>query len=124
MAAIRGHGNRSTELTLARILRSNGLVGWRRHAALPGKPDYVFSSEKVVIFLDGCFWHGCPRCYKQPRTNAAFWSEKIRSNRARDRKVCKQLRLVGWAVLRIWEHALTPHNEGSIVRRIERALKR
>ncbi|MFI5336411.1 MAG: very short patch repair endonuclease [Opitutales bacterium] len=106
MARIRGRGNEATELALARLLRSEGITGWRRHTALFGRPDFAFCRARSVIFVDGCFWHGCPRCYCRPRSNRKFWDGKLRRNRARDRLVNRMLRAAGWMVLRIWEHEL------------------
>ena len=103
MSAIRGRGNLSTEMRMVRLLRAAGLVGWRRHQRLPGRPDFVFRREKVAIFVDGCFWHGCPRCYKAPATRGDFWAFKLADNRRRDRRVSRQLRAMGWAVVRVWE---------------------
>lgn len=104
MKAIRGRGNRTTELALARVLRRERLPGWRRHRAdLPGRPDFAWPSRKVAVFVDGCFWHGCPRCYRAPSRNSAFWAAKVEANRRRDRRVSRQLRALGWRVLRVWE---------------------
>jgi len=60
MARIRGRGNKDTEIALAKLLRANGISGWRRNQALIGKPDFIFRRERVAVFVDGCFWHGCP----------------------------------------------------------------
>jgi len=106
MAAIHGAGNLSTEIRLARIMRASHIKGWRRGSNLPGKPDFIFGHAKVAVFVDGCFWHGCPFCMKMPKTNVALWTEKISGNRRRDRRVDKTLRSRGWKVLRIWEHSL------------------
>jgi DNA mismatch endonuclease Vsr len=70
------------------------------------RPDFVFQEARVAVFVDGCFWHGCPRCYVRPRGNAAFWRKKLATNRARDRRVNRALRRLGWRVVRIWEHEL------------------
>lgn len=120
MSAIRGWGNASTEQRMARILRSHGLSGWRRHTNLPGSPDFSFQAERVVIFVDGCFWHGCPRCYREPKTNVEYWREKIARNVARDRRTARLLRRSGWKVLRFWEHTL--NNEEAVAARVRRAL--
>lgn len=106
MASIRSRGNITTEGTLASVLRSAGLTGWRRHVPLPGKPDFVFRPQRVAVFVDGCFWHGCPRCYRLPEDNRGYWSAKVAGNRRRDRKADAELRTLGWKVLRIWEHSL------------------
>lgn len=76
----------------------------------------------IVIFIDGCFWHGCPRHVTWPKTRAAFWRDKIAGNRARDRRVNRRLRALGWRVLRIWEHELTRRHEARLVRRLQRFL--
>ena len=120
MARIRGKGNRTTELQMVSALRSARLGGWRRHMRLPGTPDLAFPKEKVALFLDGCFWHGCPRCYRPPKHNAAFWKKKLQRNRERDKRVAKQLRTMGWKVVRVWEHSIRSPNR--IVSRLRRTL--
>src|SRR5688500_15566996 len=107
MAAIRSRGNEATEMRLVRLLRESGIKGWRRHSALPGRPDFAFPRLRVVVFVDGCFWHGCPVHFRCPSARRDFWREKIGRNRARDRAVNRALKLRGWTVVRIWEHALT-----------------
>jgi DNA mismatch endonuclease, patch repair protein len=111
MAGIRSKGNRTTELTLAALLRQNGIRGWRRHVDILGRPDFVFAKQRVAIFVDGCFWHGCQRCYQAPKWNSLYWAEKIRTNRARDTRISRTLKRQGWAVLRVWEHALEKPQE-------------
>ena len=106
MSRIRSRGNKTTELRFLSILRANGISGWRRHGDLPGKPDFFFSRQRIAVFLDGCFWHGCAKCYKQPTTNSSFWIEKLRSNKRRDRRNSGRLRALGFRVIRIWEHSL------------------
>ena len=91
---------------MASLLRSAHLAGWRRHLPLPGKPDFVFRSERVAIFVDGCFWHGCPQCYRLPEDNRPYWKAKVDGNRQRDQRANRRLRANGWTVLRFWEHAL------------------
>lgn len=103
MASIRSKHNRTTELEMAKLLRSWKITGWRRHLALPGRPDFAWPQRKFALFIDGCFWHGCSKCYKAPRSNSAFWSEKVTKNKARDRKVARQLKSKGWQVMRIME---------------------
>lgn len=111
MSRIRGRGNRETEVALARLLRLNGIKGWRRHGAVFGKPDFVFSSTRVAIFVDGCFWHGCPWHSNMPANNREFWFKKLSANKVRDRLVTRTLRTKGWRVVRIWEHELGRRNE-------------
>lgn len=103
MSAVKRQGNRTTEVALARILRALRLRGWRRQAELPGTPDFVFPMQRAALFADGCFWHGCPRHYSRPATNAEYWRWKIEDNRRRDRRVARRLRKLGWSVWRISE---------------------
>ena len=103
MSNIRGKGNKSTEVRLLTLFKKNGIKGWRRHQPLPGKPDFIFPREQLAVFVDGCFWHGCPRCYIKPKQNAEFWEKKIGGNIKRDKKVSRNLRTSGWSVIRIWE---------------------
>jgi DNA mismatch endonuclease Vsr len=65
-----------------------------------------FPKRKVAVFVDGCFWRGCPKCYTRPKTNQKFWDKKREDNMARDQRVNRQLRRQGWKVIRIWQHAL------------------
>jgi DNA mismatch endonuclease (patch repair protein) len=116
MSRIRGRGNKETEIALVKLFRAHGITGWRRHRPLFGKPDFTFRKHRVVIFVDGCFWHGCPKHSNKPVNNAPFWEKKLTANRLRDRLVTKMLRQQGWSVLRIWEHDLTRDAAGCIVR--------
>lgn len=122
MSAVRGRGNRSTELQLALLLREHRITGWRRGAPMPGKPDFVFRANKVAVFVDGCFWHGCPRHGRMPKTRIAFWTTKLARNAQRDRAVTRALRESGWMVLRVWECALVRSRAGRTIARIARAL--
>ena len=106
MSRIRGRGNKETELALIKLLRRHHITGWRRHQPIFGKPDFIFWRARVVVFVDGCFWHGCPKHCKTPVGNRMFWKKKLASNKARDRRVNRVLRKDGWRVVRIWEHAL------------------
>lgn len=83
------------------------------------KPDFVFQKPKVALFVDGCFWHGCPRHGTKPKTNAKFWRNKIATNQARDRRVNSALRKRGWSVVRIWEHELRRKDEAKLIRRLK-----
>ena|SRR2546422_565873 len=178
MARIRGRGNKATELALAKLLRAQGINGWRRQIKLriadsacaaasadkcglwiEGKkvgkrragpsrpttvrPDFVFRRERVAVFADGCFWHGCPQ-HSNPakwlkkssmrsfdtlrmtptgkRTGKRFWREKLAANKARDRLVNRVLRRQRWIVLRLWEHELTK-NPKRCAERIRETLR-
>lgn len=96
--------NTVPELTFRRALHRRG-VRFRLHRAdLPGRPDVVLVRLHVVVFIDGCFWHGCPDHAVQPKANASFWRAKIDTNRERDRRKDTALRALGWEPLHVWEH--------------------
>ncbi|MEI8183691.1 MAG: very short patch repair endonuclease [Desulfomonile sp.] len=76
--------------------------------------DIVFTKQEVCIFIDGCFWHGCPLHFKLPKTHADWWLEKIEDNRSRDERQTRKLQELGWAVLRYWEHEVLPDNYAQI----------
>jgi DNA mismatch endonuclease (patch repair protein) len=122
MALIRAHGNRDTELALIHLFRQERITGWRRHRPVFGKPDFIFPKIRVAVFVDGCFWHACPKHATKPRNNAAFWRKKFTSNKARDQLVTRTLRSTGWRVLRIWEHELVRKNAGRLVAKLHRFL--
>lgn len=124
MSRIRGKGNKKTELALIGIFKRNAVSGWRRNQSVFGKPDFVFPKWKLAVFVDGCFWHVCPKHATAPKNNPEFWAEKLKKNQARDRLVNRTLRSKGWVVLRIWEHELARKNENAVVRRIRRSIRR
>jgi len=107
MARIRSSGNLTTELRIISVMHQYGIKGWRRNQKVLGKPDFVFWKPRVAVFVDGCFWHGCPRCKLMPKSNTAYWSNKIKNNRRRDCKVKNDLIAKGWQVIRFWEHSLS-----------------
>jgi DNA mismatch endonuclease (patch repair protein) len=130
MSRIRSRGNRDTELALARLLRAHRLSGWRRHSAIKFqvsgskfqvKPDFVWRDARLALFVDGCFWHGCPKHATKPQQNASFWRKKLAANKARDRRVNRTLRRTGWRVVRIWECALAGKPD-ECARRVRAAL--
>jgi DNA mismatch endonuclease (patch repair protein) len=122
MRLIRSHGNKTTELRLVALFRAYGITGWRRRRKLLGRPDFVFLKNRVCIFVDGCFWHGCEKCYRRPASNRKYWDDKFHRNRARDLQVNRELKILGWRVLRIWEHELAERNEARLLNRIQQAL--
>src|SRR5580700_1892431 len=81
MSRIRSRGNKATELALVGLFRCHRIAGWRRHERIFGSPDFVFRKRKVAIFVDGCFWHGCPKHATLPKTNRALWKEKLERNK-------------------------------------------
>jgi DNA mismatch endonuclease, patch repair protein len=106
MAAVRSRGNKATELSLIQIFRRHGVKGWRRHLPMLGCPDFIFRKERLAVFMDGCFWHGCPKHWRKPKGNRRYWRHKFERNRQRDLFVTRSLRRTGWRVLRVWEHDL------------------
>jgi DNA mismatch endonuclease (patch repair protein) len=122
MSRIRSRGNQATELALAKLFRRHKITGWRRNQKVFGKPDFIFPKHKLAVFVDGCFWHGCPKHGTQPKGNAAFWRKKISRNQIRDRLVTRTLRKAGWRVLRIWEHELTCKHQTRRLSRIGKEL--
>lgn len=112
MSRIKGRDTKP-ELMLRKALWAVGMR-YRLHAKLPGRPDICFPGRKLAVFVDGCFWHGCPLHGNIPVTNKDFWSKKLTANVARDRKADHQLRSAGWTVLRFWEHEIEKNLEGCI----------
>jgi DNA mismatch endonuclease, patch repair protein len=86
------------------------------------KADIVVRSQRLCVFVDGCFWHGCPKHFGWPKTNAGWWKEKIEATKVRDRTQSARLRAAGWNVMRIWEHEVTATKISSVVSRIQRKL--
>lgn len=102
MGCIRS-ANTTPELLLRKALWTAGLR-YRLKSRLPGKPDLVFPKAKVAVFVDGCFWHGCPLHGRVPKSNQRFWVGKFTHNIARDLAAGAALQALGWQVLRFWEH--------------------
>jgi DNA mismatch endonuclease (patch repair protein) len=120
MAAVRSRGNKETEAKLAGLLRSHRITGWRRHPNLPGNPDFVFPRQRLALFVDGCFWHGCRKHCRMPATNCNYWRAKISRNVARDKVTARALRNAGWRVIRLWSHAL--RKPRAVINRINKEL--
>jgi DNA mismatch endonuclease (patch repair protein) len=115
MAAVRGKGNKTTERRLRAALVRGRVSGWTlRPNDTPGRPDFFFEHERVAVFVDGCFWHGCPTCGHTPKTNTAFWAAKIARNRERDGDTTLKLHSCGIHVLRFWEHELSGSLSGCL----------
>ena len=106
MAAIQSKGTKIERLFLGGLVE-RGMDGFGVHADdLPGTPDAAHREAKIAVFLDGCFWHGCPEHFNAPATNADYWQRKIARNKRRDRQVKRQLEDDGWLVRRIWGHSV------------------
>jgi DNA mismatch endonuclease (patch repair protein) len=113
MASVRSRGNRSTEQRLRALLEESKLEGWELNLTdVPGKPDVVFARHKIAIFVDGCFWHGCPQHLRMPASNQEYWTKKIERNKRRDQQVNALLQDEGWRVLRFWEHDIKENLPG------------
>jgi DNA mismatch endonuclease (patch repair protein) len=103
MRQVKGSKNKSTELKLIQFFKDSSLKGWRRNFKLFGRPDFVFPSSKIAVFVDGCFWHGHSCRNTKPLDNKDYWQKKICRNKKRDRTVNTTLTSNGWTVIRIWE---------------------
>ncbi|MET4673672.1 DNA mismatch endonuclease (patch repair protein) [Streptomyces sp. PvR018] len=106
MQAIRSRDTKPERL-IRQLVHANGLryrVATRPLPDLRRTADLVFRPAKVAVFIDGCYWHGCPEHYVSPRTNPGYWSDKVARNMARDRDTDRRLQEAGWLVMRFWEH--------------------
>jgi DNA mismatch endonuclease (patch repair protein) len=123
MAKVRSTDNRSTERKVEAALKLAGIRGWTKHSTnVPGRPDFYFAKARLAVFVDGCFWHACPKCRRHlPSSNANYWVQKIDSNRRRDNRIRRQLRKLGFHVVRIWEHDL---RRAAWLRRLARTVEK
>lgn len=122
MSRVKGRGNRLTELRMVELFRAHGFVGWRRNSTVFGRPDFVFPASRIAVFVDGCFWHGCPLHGQVPKTNRAFWKRKLIRNRNRDLAVNRELGKRGWKSIRVWQHDLRAPKK--VIRRLARLIER
>jgi DNA mismatch endonuclease (patch repair protein) len=121
MRRVRGKHS-SAELALRSALHTKGLR-FRLHRRVERVAvDIVFPRARVAVFVDGCFWHCCPKHATFPKSNRAYWLPKLGENRERDRRQTVRIRAVGWRVFRVWEHQCLPPAD-SIVERIARACR-
>lgn len=115
MRAIKAAGSRSTEQVLITAMVQANLGGWEeRPKDIKGKPDLFFRELNVAVFVDGCFWHGCPQCGHIPGKNRPYWEAKIGGNRERDRETVGLLEAEGKRVVRLWEHELKQDLSGCV----------
>jgi len=109
-------GKTTPELKFKALLKQSGIKGFReRIKNIPGKPDFYFPKQGIAIFIDGCFWHKCKKCFKEPSSNSAFWYKKITANTTRDRKITRLLINRGLHVVRIWEHDLGKNDKKIVI---------
>jgi DNA mismatch endonuclease (patch repair protein) len=126
MSAIRAK-HTGPEKKMRALLRESDLGKYNLHLrSIPGRPDIVYPKQKVAIFVHGCYWHGCRYCrLSLPKTNRAFWKNKIETNRARDFRKNRQLRTMGWRVVTIRECQLkTTRGKERSFQRVRAALRR
>lgn len=124
MRSVRSTQNKSTEEKFRAALEEAGVSGWEVRPDMPFKPDFIFREQKVAIFIDGCFWHGCPTCAnKKPATNKEYWTKKIARNQKRDQEASEQLNAEGWRVFRFWEHDIK-QDIAAAVSQVARSLDR
>jgi DNA mismatch endonuclease (patch repair protein) len=115
MSRIRGTDTKPE--TLLRAALTERGVAFAVNAKTPvGRPDVVVESTKLAVFVDGCFWHGCPLHYVRPRTRDAFWTARLAENVARDMRQVDELEALGWRVVRVWEHEVFTNLEGVVER--------
>ena len=104
MYAIKAKHGKTTEWRLRGALVARGVRGWIMNVGdLIGSPDFYFPELRLAVFVDGCFWHGCPNCGHIPKSNRGYWSQKLARNRTRDRRIRRLLQRQGIRVLRFWE---------------------
>ena len=114
--------NTSCEVALRSALHRR-VLRYRLGYDLPGSPDIAFVAARTAVFVDGCFWHGCPEHCRVPTSNRAYWRAKIARNCARDARVDDDLRRTGWRVVRVWEHEIK-HNPNNCAARIAAIVRR
>ena len=114
MSRIRGK-NTKPEMTLRKALWALGLR-YQIHYKIPGKPDIVFVSAKLAVFVDGCFWHGCPEHAVSPKGNSDFWAKKLDKNKLRDQMVNSELDKNNWRLIRVWEHEIEQYLPNVVAR--------
>lgn len=115
--------NTKPEIKLRKALFQKGLRGYKIHYNLHGKPDIVFTKYKIAVFIDGCFWHKCPKCFVKPKTKKSYWLKKIENNKKRDKLVNEKLKNEGWLVLRFWEHQIEKEID-NVVKNIQLKLEK
>lgn len=118
MSRVKGSGT-SLERRLGKVIEEEGLDCEKNASDLPGKPDFVFRGQKLAVFVDGCFWHGCPEHCRMPKTREEYWSRKICKNIERAENQRRALMELGWTCLRLWEHEVKCDPSHSMERILE-----
>ena len=123
MKAVKSRNTKTTELKLIEIFKRLHITGWRRTYPLEGKPDFVFPKKRIVVFVDGCFWHGHDCRNVTPSDNAEFWTAKRLYNKKHDEEVTRKLVQKNWTVIRIWECELKKKNREILLEKISLLLR-
>ena len=110
MKAVKSRNTKTTELKMIEIFKELQIIGWRRTYPLIGKPDFVFPKKRIVVFVDGCFWHGHDCRNTRPADNAEYWQKKRERNMRHDKEITALFENRGWTVIRIWECELKKKN--------------
>lgn len=122
MRAVKGK-NTKIERDFSNLLRARGFRFSKNSKTILGKPDIVFKKQRILVFIDSCFWHGCPKHLRMPSSNKKYWQVKIERNIGRDKEITRKLKHAGWRVIRVWEHAIVANTERS-AQRITKALEK
>ncbi len=123
MKAVKSRNTKTTEIKMMEIFKELHISGWRRTYPLIGKPDFVFPKKRIVIFVDGCFWHGHDCRNVTPSDNAEFWEAKRLYNKKHDEEVTQTLVQKNWTVIRIWECELKKKNREVLLEKISLLLR-
>ena len=118
MSKVKSKNTKSTELKIIKLFKELHIIGWRRTYPLIGKPDFVFPKKRIVVFVDGCFWHGHDCRNVTPSDNKEYWDAKRAYNKQRDEMVTKTLQQKNWTVIRIWECELKKKNREKLLEKI------
>ena len=123
MKSVKSRNTKTTELKMIEIFKELHIIGWRRTYPLIGKPDFVFPKKRIVIFVDGCFWHGHDCRNVTPSDNSEFWEAKRIYNKKHDEEVTQVLVQKNWTVIRIWECELKKKNREVLLEKISLLLR-
>lgn len=113
MSKIRGKDTKP-ELILRKMLFAKGLRYRLNYRVAGYRVDIAFPSRKLAVFVDGCFWHGCPKCFRPPKSRKRYWGPKIKTNKERDKRIDSAMSKSGWKVIHIWEHRIRKEPEGCL----------
>ena len=123
MKAVKSKNTKTTEMKIIQIFKELGIKGWRRTYPLIGKPDFVFPRKRIIVFVDGCFWHGHDCRNVTPSANADFWNAKRLYNKEHDFLITETLQKKKWTVIRIWECELKKKNREVLLEKISLLLR-